>query len=778
MLWVTTARGVNKFNRKKETFTKYLYQDTTYVQPVHTLLNRIVDSGNPIASHTRVKNNANLSQSFELNKKTNILVISLGEVLTELWDFGWIEDADGNEIWKMTTGESKHAGGAYKNRMQIWSGVLNKGSYNLKYKSDDSHSYDSWNETVPIHQDWWGIQIFEINDEDINQLTQNINNIVKPNSIPGDITTAILEDSYGMIWIGTSDKGLSKLDRKSGKFTNYAHDPGNLNSLSNNYIQALHEDRKGVIWIGTRGGLNRYESTTNSFKSYTTKDGLPNNVIQSIIEDTSGYIWLATNNGISKFNPVIESNDGYLTFINYNVQDGLQYNQYYFRSADSSPDGELLFGGLNGFVSFHPGKTNPKPPRTILSDFRVFNESILPGEDSPLEKHISETEEIRLAYDQNVFSFEFVALHFSQPSKNQYLYKMEGFDKNWIDGHRRFAPYTNLDPGNYTFHVKASNNNGIWDKEGTSVRINIFPPWWRTIWAYIGYGLLFVLIILGFDRLQRRRLMAKTKERMKVQEAEHRAEAAELQARAVQAENERKTKELEEARELQLSMLPKELPQLPNLDIAVYMQTATEVGGDYYDFHVSMDGTLTVVVGDATGHGMKAGTMVTTAKSLFNSYAPNPDILFSFKEITRCIRQMNFNKLSMCLTMIKIQGNALQMSTAGMPPSYIFRKKTGVVEEHLFQAMPLGTMEKFPYEIKETTLNPGDTILLISDGLPELESKNGETYGYKKIRNGFEDVAEQSPDDIVSYLKNEGAAWVDSENPGDDVTFVVLKVKG
>jgi len=279
------------------------------------------------------------------------------------------------------------------------------------------------------------------------------------------------------------------------------------------------------------------------------------------------------------------------------------------------------------------------------------------------------------------------------------------------------------------------------------------------------------------DRFQRRRLMAKAKEHMKFQAAEHRAEAAELEARAAKAESERKAKELEEARELQLSMLPRELPQLPNLDIAVYMQTATEVGGDYYDFHVSLDGTLTVVIGDATGHGMKAGTMVTTAKSLFSSYAPNPDILFSFQEITRCIRQMNFGKLSMCLTMLKIKGNNLQMSTAGMPPSFIFRRDTRVVEEHLFQAMPLGTMEKFPYEIKETKLNPGDTILLMSDGLPELENKNGEMYGYKKIRNGFEEVAEQTPEDIISYLKNEGAAWVNNEDPDDDVTFVVIKVK-
>ena len=224
-------------------------------------------------------------------------------------------------------------------------------------------------------------------------------------------------------------------------------------------------------------------------------------------------------------------------------------------------------------------------------------------------------------------------------------------------------------------------------------------------------------------------------------------------------------------------MLPKELPQLPNLDIAVYMQTATEVGGDYYDFHVGMDGTLTIVIGDATGHGMKAGTMVTTAKSLFNSYAPNPDILFSFQEITRCIRQMNFDKLSMCLTMAKINGNKLNMSTAGMPPSFIFRRDTKIVEEHMFKAMPLGAMHNFPYEVKETTLKAGDTILLLSDGLPELKNNIGEMYGYKRIRNGFEDIAEKAPEEIINYLKDEGASWVNNEDPDDDVTFVVIKIK-
>jgi serine phosphatase RsbU (regulator of sigma subunit) len=224
-------------------------------------------------------------------------------------------------------------------------------------------------------------------------------------------------------------------------------------------------------------------------------------------------------------------------------------------------------------------------------------------------------------------------------------------------------------------------------------------------------------------------------------------------------------------------MLPKVLPQLPHLDIAVYMKTATEVGGDYYDFNVALDGTLTVVLGDATGHGMRAGTMVTSAKSLFNSYAANPDILFTFREMTRCIKKMQFQSLAMCMTMLKIQNNRLLMSAAGMPPVYIFRNKNRIIEEHLMKGMPLGTMDNFPYELKETELFKGDTLLLMSDGLPELQNENNEIYGYKRARNSFEEVAEKEPEEIISYLKEEGSRWVNDKDPEDDVTFVVIKLK-
>jgi len=252
---------------------------------------------------------------------------------------------------------------------------------------------------------------------------------------------------------------------------------------------------------------------------------------------------------------------------------------------------------------------------------------------------------------------------------------------------------------------------------------------------------------------------------------------AEAQNIIIQAENERKTMELEEARLLQLAMLPKELPQLPNLDIAVYMQTATEVGGDYYDFQVGMDGTLTTIIGDATGHGMKAGTVVTITKSLFNSMAAYENILSTFDKISQVIKGMKFRQLAMCLIMMKIKGNRLSISSAAMPPALIYRANDKTVEEIFLKGMPLGAMKKFPYKKIETHLHSGDRILLYSDGLPELANDKDQMFGYDKIITEFQSVGGKEPEEIVEHLKNSASQWVNGKEPDDDVTFVVIKVK-
>jgi serine phosphatase RsbU (regulator of sigma subunit) len=360
------------------------------------------------------------------------------------------------------------------------------------------------------------------------------------------------------------------------------------------------------------------------------------------------------------------------------------------------------------------------------------------------------------------------------------MYKLNGIDEEWIMNNRRFATYTNLSPGDYTFNLQGSNGDGIWNEKIKKINIHIGAPWYNNwtayfVYAFLFFGLLFSVRKFEITRQQKNAQIAES--RLMIEAAEAKAEVAETKALIVHAENERKTKELEEARQLQLSMLPKDLPHLPHLDIAVYMKTATEVGGDYYDFDIGLDGTLTCVLGDATGHGMKAGTMVTAVKGLFNSYGANPDILYSFQEISRCIKQMQLEKLSMCMTMIKINNNKLIMSAAGMPPILIYNSSEKSVSEQVIKGMPLGTFDKYPYDVREAKLNSGDTLLLMSDGFPELLNSEGELYGYQRVRNSFENIAENTPEEIIDHLKEEGLKWVKDQDPDDDVTFVVIKVK-
>lgn len=258
--------------------------------------------------------------------------------------------------------------------------------------------------------------------------------------------------------------------------------------------------------------------------------------------------------------------------------------------------------------------------------------------------------------------------------------------------------------------------------------------------------------------------------------AELQVKAAEAQAKAIEAEHLRKTQELDEARDLQLSMLPKQLPSPPGLDIAVYMRTATEVGGDYYDFHTSEDGVLTIAVGDATGHGLKAGTLVATVKGLFGVLAHEPDIRGTFREVTRTLKGMQLGRLYMALTLAKVEGRRIRLSAAGMPPMLVFRAATGEVERVLLRGMPLGAFLEFKYETSEVALEAGDAVLLMSDGFPELFNPAGEMLDYDRAAEIFAEAATGSPDEIVEHLTRAAEAWTEGAAPDDDMTFVVLKV--
>jgi serine phosphatase RsbU (regulator of sigma subunit) len=224
-------------------------------------------------------------------------------------------------------------------------------------------------------------------------------------------------------------------------------------------------------------------------------------------------------------------------------------------------------------------------------------------------------------------------------------------------------------------------------------------------------------------------------------------------------------------------MLPKKLPQIPNLEIAAYMKPATEVGGDYYDFHVGDDGTLTVAVGDATGHGLKAGTMVTATKSLFNNLASEPDIERIFKQSSAALKKMNLRGMFMAMTMAKIKDNQLTISCAGMPTVLIYRDEQKRVEEVSIKAMPWGSPLTTTFEQRETTLGAGDTIMMMSDGFPEMFNETGEMLDFGKAKRLLSVIAAESAQEIINRFVEVGENWAGKRPPDDDVTFVVLKVK-
>lgn len=336
----------------------------------------------------------------------------------------------------------------------------------------------------------------------------------QPNSIHSAYISALIEDREGNIWIGTSD-GIEVLEKKSNQFVRYRHNEKNANSLINNNIIAIYNDSRNLIWITTREGLSIFNPQTKTFRNYFKEDGLPDNGIIEVLEDNRHHIWLSTKNGLSDIT-VSGSNTNYqFSFKNYNETDGLQGREFNENAALKLRNGELMFGGTNGFNLFMPEqiKSNINKPTVFLTDFQIFNKSLQVGEQVDgnviLSRAITDTKSVTLKYHDNVFSVEFAALNYFDPKKVKLLYKMEGFDKSWLtaDNNIRKATYTNLDPGTYTFKVKAANADGVWSDKEANLKITILPPFWRTTFAFFTY----VFLVLGGLYLIRRRGIRKIK---------------------------------------------------------------------------------------------------------------------------------------------------------------------------------------------------------------------------------------------------------------------------
>lgn len=377
------------------------------------------------------------------------------------------------------------------------------------------------------------------------------------NGLSHAVILSILQTKNKTIWLGTDGGGLCKIIEQNGQisFKTYQQDENQVSSISSNSIYSLYEDSQENLWVGTSGGgLNKFNFETEQFKHYTEKDGLANNTVYSIEEDRKGLLWLSTDKGISSFNRLGER------FKNFEESDGLQSNEFNRGTSYKSADHELFFGGINGFNAFFPEDIhiNESKPVALITDFYLFNKPVKIGEKSVLKKHISELDQIVLEYKQNVISFEFAALHYAQPMKNQHQYMLENFDENWISiGNNRRANYTNLDPGEYVFKVRVSNSDDVWSEQFAQIKVIVKPPFWRTWWfILITYILLPLAIIYAavmsrINGVKAQKLLLELQVRERTHEVLKQKEEIESQKQLIEIEKDKTD-------ELLLNILPQE----------------------------------------------------------------------------------------------------------------------------------------------------------------------------------------------------------------------------
>jgi len=463
-------------------------------------------------------------------------------------------------VWSLFNGSSD----------RLWIGTYGQG---LKGFSINSNSVKSWKVDNPdfnLASFNYVKTILEDNDGMIwigfwggglarlNPLTSKVehwrNEKSNPSSLSYNDVWVIHQDREGRIWIGTNGGGMDLYNgKKDNYFYNWNSNKENKYSLNSNNIFTICESTSGnksddqtILWVGTANGLNKFAVTNDSNKNdsskinveinyYTVDDGLPDNAIESILEDENGDLWIGTSSGISFFNIKEEK------FTNYTTADGLSGSSFNSSAAFKTKEGIMLFGCTSGLNYFDPDRITQStyPPSVVITDFQILNQPAGVKNKSALRTSIFNSKEVVLSYIQNDFSFQFAALDYNAPEMIQYAYFLEGLDREWIySGSRRFVTYTNLDPGEYVFRVKATNSDGLWNEQPAKIYIVINPPFWRTWWAYTIYVIAFIgsLYLIRATELRRRR--KKEEERLRREKEEARLREAELKAKNIEQEKE------------------------------------------------------------------------------------------------------------------------------------------------------------------------------------------------------------------------------------------------
>ena len=568
--------------------------------------------------------------------------------------------------------------------------------------------------------------------------------------------TAIFRDlETGELWVGTESTGLFRIKiENSSRYVNdrqikyekielvkhYIIDKNDPKSFSSNSVNTIVGDVNNNIWIGTSGeGLFRYNRENDNFDRWSIDNGLPSATVVSILSDNSGSIWLGTRRGIARLHA-----DGSVRV--FDNSDGLPADIFNARAVDINDNGMLYFGSVQGLTRVNPSEItiNEIMPKLAINLIETI--------DYEGNRNFIEFTNNQLSIDHQVqtLNINFVGLSFNKSAKNRYQYTLDNYLNNWVDnGTNRTVTFQRLEPDDYTFQFRASNNDGIWNNNPYTIGVRVKPPIWKTWYAYTFY--FFAIIGLsasgfyGVDRLRRKSL-----------------------------ENKRKDHELAEAREFQLRMIAKKIPDYEGMDIKAFMRTSTEVGGDYYDFFELEDGSFYAVCGDATGHGSQSGMMVSITKAgLAGIESNSPDDILN--RLNKVVRRVDTGRLRMSLSVCIFKNDKLYISAAAMPPAYLYSAETQSAEEIEIRNLPLGGMENEQFELVEKSFNKGDVLVLLSDGLPEAPDLEGNLLDYQPVMDCIEKTAHLGAGQVKQALIDLADDWLGGSKNPDDITFIVFE---
>jgi ligand-binding sensor domain-containing protein/serine phosphatase RsbU (regulator of sigma subunit) len=691
--------------------------------------------------------------------------------------------------------------------------------------------------TLWIGTEQSGLARYEPATDDFTHFRHDPN---RPGTLPSNTVSRLAEDGQGQLWVGTPH-GVARLDRRTGAARVFVPDPDRPGSLGNGNVVRLFRDSAGgiwvgthfgiyhfepgtqtfrafrsgagqgfvgriindvvesppgVLWVGTEDGLNRIESATGRVTAMTMRDGLPASRIVELYADTTGKLWLGLNIGLCQFDPVTHR------FRLFDVRDGLVDNQAR-QSFFQRRNGEVLFVSTKGFTAFRPEavRANPVPPPVVVTGFRKFDR---------LQPFDGESV-LSLDYDENHFAFEFAALNYTVPERNQYAYRLEGFDRDWIYcGTRRYASYTNLDPGEYVFRVRGSNDSGLWNEDGKRVRVRIRPAPWRTWWAYLGYGLL----LAGGVWFGLRVRLARVRAQARLREAQFRAQAAESQASAAAAlatvrerdaeifrlrnielaeANQLVTDSLLYAQRIQSAILPD-----PGLLRSAFEETFVLycpkdiVSGDFYWFHRTDDAWF-LAVGDCTGHGVPGALMAMVGTTLLNQMVVerglvSPAAILAELDgaVRRLLRQdQDANQTGaadgMDIILCRFDRTHGGLTLAGARrPLYVVTAE-GVLTEYRGSRRAIGGRpgrHGLSFEETHLVVERPVNVYLTTDGLADQPDAGHRKFGTARLRTWLQQVAALPLALQGEQLTAVLTAHMGAEPQRDDITLVGVRYPG